>query len=228
MNQELLSTIFSLESKIVLDDNLYIKNVMEKNPQHETKFYIYSDLFLDDVNEQVKTKEQEDDKESIGHIAYSIHYYEKRPKNESELIYRNKKPVYYPLIVCKLNMISISEEYQRNGYGTRLLEYMEEKMVELVKQSKYRYLLIELTDVSESDFYLRNGFKSNGNNCMMQKKFEFKDGELFYRMKYTEKELFHIGRVMDAYRRIQEKKTKNKAIQCVELSIENRTSSKSN
>lgn len=213
MNQELLSTIFPQNSKIVLDENLYIKNGMEKNPHHETNFYFYSELFLE---EQGNEKEPEQDDESIGHIDYSIQYFEKRPKYESEHKYRDQKPVYYPLIYCKLNMISIMDDHQRKGYGTRLLEYMEEKMVELAKQSKYRYLLIELTDVSESDFYLRNGYKSVSEYDRMQKKFEFKDGELFYRMKYTEKELAHISRVMDAYRRIQEKKTKNKAIQCVE------------
>ena len=222
MNQEILTTIFSLESNIMLDENLYIKNGMEKNPHHEAKFYFYSELFLKEKKKEQK-KEQEpeqeniQDDEPIGHIDYSIEYFEERPKYESEYKYRDKKPVYYPLIYCKLNMISIMDDYQRKGYGTRLLEYMEEKVVELAKQSKYRYLLIELTDVSESDFYLRNGYKSVSEYDRMQKKFEFKDGELFYRMKYTEKELFHISRVMEEFRKSQElkKSKKNKKIQCV-------------
>jgi GNAT superfamily N-acetyltransferase len=214
MNQELLSTIFSLDSKIVLDENLYIKNGMEKNPHHETNFNFYSELFLE---EQGKDQEQVDDDEPIGHIDYSIQYFEERPKYEREHKYRDQKPVYYPLIYCKLNMISIMDDHQRKGYGTRLLEYMEEKMVELAKQSKYRYLLIELTDVSESDFYSRNGYKTVSDYDRMQKKFEFKDGELFYRLKYTEKELAHISRVMEEFRKIQEEKKskKNKKIQCV-------------
>ena len=117
-------------------------------------------------------------------------------------------------------MISVTEDHQRKGYGTKLLEYMEERLVELSKKSMIRYLLIELTDVSESDFYARNGYKefSREYGGHMQKKFEFKNGELFYRLKHTEKELNHISMVMDAYRKSQEKK-RNKGVQCIEENL---------
>ena len=203
MNSELISVIFPSCSKV---ENVYIKNeVEEKDPKSDHPYVFSSELYADEKM-----------MEFIGHIDYVINYFSEKPEKGSDYKYK-KKPVYYPLIHCYLKMISINEEHQRKGFGTKLLEYMEEKLVELSKKSLARYLLIDLQDVSDSDFYWKNGYKSISDYSSMQKKFEFKNGELFYRLKYTEKELEFITKAVNEYKKNMAKnmakKKKNKGMQ---------------
>jgi len=205
MNSELISVIFPSYSEISQGENLYLKNQVEQQDLNSDHPYVLSSELYGDENMT----------EFIGHIDFGLNYISEKPNKGSQYEYKNK-PIYYPLIHCYLNMISINEEYQRNGFGTKLLQYMEDRLVELSKKSLARYLLIDLQDVSESDFYLKNGFKSVSTSSHMQKKFEFRNGELFYRLKYTEKELELITKAINEYQKNQAKKYKNKSVQCNE------------
>jgi hypothetical protein len=113
----------------------------------------------------------------------------------------------------------VSREFRGQGYGTILMDHLEECLVDVAKKFNAQTLYMTVTDVSKysatpDSIYMKQGFeyKSETSTTSLKKVIEFENGERIINWRITESEMDTINEALDLLKEKKriEKGTKNR------------------
>lgn len=210
---EEIAKIFKPEENIDLVCENYIKTQINiqnleqeeyKQTKYYTKYYIDCLVFKKGANQETD--------DPIASLESSYEWITDSKNFRYFEIFQFKDNIKCPLLYCHINTLYVDEEYRGCGYGSLLLEHLEECSVEIAKKFSARYLYMTLTDVSIysetlDSIYIKQGFeyKSERNKSSLMKVVEFENGEIMINLRISESKLDIINKALDLFNKRKKK-----------------------
>lgn len=202
VTEEDLKKIFQTEENIYLLDNNYIQSKL-KVKRFESEDPLYPDV-LYKIGYNIYEKDATDEDDPIASLDANFEWVMDRKSPRYLDLFYSRDNFTCPLIHCYIASLFVIREFRGQGYGTLLLEHLEECMIKVSKKFNALTLYMGVTDVSKfsetaDSIYVKMGFeyKSEVSRSSLKKIIEFENGERMITWKITESEMNTINEALD-------------------------------